>query len=66
MEAEEDMKGEVDTEVEEEVKEHLAEDEDRSSVITADNKVTLHETVYRLHVPIVRFPIMLLKSAQYC
>jgi hypothetical protein len=45
MESEEDMKGEVDIEAEEEEKEHLGEDEDRSSVITMDNRVTSHETI---------------------
>ena len=65
MEAEEDMKGEVDTEAEEEIEEHLAEEENRSSVITADNRVTSHETIQWLHVPIVKLPTMLLKTAQY-
>ena len=45
MEAEEDMKEEVDTEAEEEVEEHLAKDEDQSSIIIVDNKVTSHETI---------------------
>lgn len=52
-----------DIEVEEGVEEHLAEDEDQSSVITADNRVTLHEIVRRLHIPIVNLLIMLLR---YC
>ena len=56
---------EEDTEAEEEVEEHLAEDEDRSSVIIADNKVTLHETVRRLPVPIAKLPIMILKNVQF-
>ena len=38
MEGEEDMKEEVDTEAEEEVEEHLAEEEDQSFVITVDNR----------------------------
>ena len=63
MEGEEDMKGEVDIEAEEEVKENLAEEEDRSSVITVDNRVTSHETIQWLHVPIVKLPIMLSKTA---
>ena len=45
MEAEEDMKAQVDTEAEEEVDENLAEDKDQSYVITVDNKVTSHETI---------------------
>jgi len=45
MKSEEDMKGEVDTEAKEEVEEHLAEEDDRSSIITMDNRVTSHETV---------------------
>ena len=45
MEDKEDMKGEVDIEVEKEVEEHLAEEEDRLSVINADNRVTSHETI---------------------
>ena len=53
----------MDTEAEDEVKEHLAEDKDRLSVITMDNRVTLHETVRWLHVPIVKLPIMLLKTS---
>ena len=56
------MKEEVDTEAEEEVEEHLAEEEDRSSVITVDNKVTLPEIVRRLPVPIAKLSIMLLKN----
>ena len=58
MEGEEDMKEEVDTEVEE----HLVEEEDWSSVITMDNRVTLPKTVRRLHVPIVKLQTMLLKT----
>ena len=65
MEGEEDMKEEVDTEAEEEVKEHLAEDEDRLSIIIADNRVISHETIQRLHVPIVKLQIMLSKTIQY-
>ena len=61
MEDEEDMKEEVDTEVEE----TLAKEEDQSFVITVDNRVTLHETVGWLHVSIVKIPIMLLNIAQY-
>ena len=64
-EAKEDMKEEVDTEAKEEVEEHLAKDEDRSFVITVDYTVTSHEPIRRLHVPIVKLPIMLLKTAQY-
>ena len=45
MEAEEDTKAEEDTEAKEGVEEHLAKDEDRSSVTTADNRVASHETV---------------------
>ena len=45
MEGEEDMKEEVDTEAKEEVKEPLAEEEDRSSIITVDNRVTSHKTI---------------------
>ena len=45
MEAVEDTKVKEDTEVEEGVEEHLAEDEDQSSIITMDNKVTSHETI---------------------
>ena len=65
MEDEEDMKEEVDTEAEEEVEEPLVEEEDQSFVITMDNRVTFHETVQQLHVPIVKLPIMLSKIAQY-
>ena len=65
MELEEYMKEEVDIEAEEEFEEPLAEEEDRSSVITMDNRVTLHETVRWSHVFIVKLPIMLLKTAQY-
>ena len=63
MEGEEDMKEEVDIETEEEVEEHLAKEEDRSSIITVDNRVTSPETVRRLHVPIINLPIMLSKTA---
>ena len=66
MEVMVDTKVVADTKAEEEVEEHLAGDEDRLSVITADNRVTSHETFRRLHVPIVKLPIMLLRSAQYC
>ena len=66
MEAMEDMKEEEDTEVKEEVEEHLAKDKDRSSIIIVDNKVTSHETVRRLLVPIAKLPIMLLKNVQCC
>ena len=66
MEVEEDMKAEEDTEAEEGVEEHLVEDEDRSSAINVDNRVTLHETARRLPVTIVKPQIILLKSAQYC
>ena len=45
MEVMEDTKVMEDIEAEEGVEEHLAEDEDQSSAITADNRVTLHETV---------------------
>ena len=45
IEVEEDMKEEEDIEAKEEFEEHLAEDEDRSSIIIVDNKVTSHETV---------------------
>ena len=65
MEDKEDMKEEVDTEAEEEVEESLAEEEDRSSIITVDNRVTSPETAPRLHVPIVKLPTMLLKIVQY-
>ena len=66
MEAEEDTKVVEDTEVEEGVEEHLAKDEDRLSVITTDNRFTSHETIRQLPITIVKLPIMLLKSAQYC
>ena len=66
MEVVEDMKEEEDIEVEEEVEENLAKDEDGSSVITVDNKVTLHETAQRLPVPTTKLPIMLLKNVQCC
>ena len=62
MEDEEDMKEEVDTEAEEEVEEPLAEEEDRSSVITVDNRVTSLETARQLHVPTVKLPTMLSKT----
>jgi recombinational DNA repair protein RecT len=65
MEDEEDMKEEVDIEVEEEVKEPLVEEEDRSSIITVDNNVTSPETVPWLHVPTVKLPTMLSKTVQY-
>lgn len=45
MEVVEDMKEEKDTKAEEEVNEHLAEDEDQSSIIIVENKVTSHETI---------------------
>ena len=45
MEAMEDTNLMVDIEAKEEVEEHLARDEDRSSVITVDNKGTSHETI---------------------
>ena len=57
------MKEEEDTEAKEEVEEHSDEDEDRSSTITMDNRVTSHETIRQLPVPIGKLPIMLLKSA---
>ena len=62
MEDEEDMKEEVDIEAEEEVEEHLAKEEDRSSAITLDNRVTSPETVPRLHVHTVKLPTMLSKT----
>ena len=65
MEGEEDTKEEVDTEAEEEVKEPLAVEEDQSSVITVDNKVTSPETAWWLHVPTVKLPTMLAKTVQY-
>ena len=65
MEDEEDMKEEVHTKAEEEVEEHLAKEEDQSSIITMDNKVTTPETVPRLHVPTIKLPTMLLKTIQY-
>ena len=65
MELEEDMKEEVDTEAKEEVEEHLDEEEDRSSIITMDSKVTLPETIPRLHVHTVKLPTMLSKTVQY-
>jgi hypothetical protein len=45
MEAKEDTKVVEDIEAEEGVDEHLAEDKDKSSVITTDNRDTSHETV---------------------
>ena len=44
---EEDMEVVEDTKVEEDTvaEEHLVEDEDQLSIITMENKVTLHETV---------------------
>ena len=42
---EEDMELVEDIASEKGVEEHLAEDEDRSSAITMDNRVTSHETV---------------------
>ena len=57
---EEDMEVEEDTKVMEDIE---AEDEDQSSVRTTDTRVTSYETVRRSHVPIVKLPIMLLKSA---
>jgi len=63
IEVEEDTKVVEDTEAEEGVKEHLAKDEDRSSAITVDSRVTSHEIVRRLPVPIVNLSMMLLKSA---
>ena len=45
MEAVEDTKVVVDTEAEEGVEEHLAEDKDQSSVITANSKDISHEIV---------------------
>ena len=66
MEAVEDTKAKEATEAEEGVKEHLAKDEDQPSVITVDNRVTSHETIWRLPIAIVKLPIILLKSAQYC
>ena len=63
MEAMEDTKVEEDIEAKEGVEEHLAEDEDRLSVITMDNRVTSHETIRQLPITIVNLPIMLLKSA---
>ena len=61
MEDEENMKEEVDTEAEEEVEEPLAKEEDQSSVITMDNKVTSPKIVPQLHVPTVKLPTMLSK-----
>ena len=65
MKGEEVMKEEVDTEAEEEVEEPLAEEEDRSSIITMDNRVTSPETAPWLHVPILKLPTMLSKTVQY-
>ena len=61
MEGEGDTKEEVDIEAVEEVEENLAEEEDRLSIITVDNKVTLPETAPQLHVPILNLPTMLSK-----
>ena len=61
QEDEEDMKEEVDTEAEE----HLVEEEDQSSAIIVDNRVTSPETVPWLHVPTVNLPTMLSKTFQY-
>ena len=65
MEVVEDMRVMEDIETKEGVEEHLAEDEDQSSTITVDNKVTSHETIWQLPIPIVKPSIMLLKIAQY-
>ena len=65
MELEEDMKEEVDTEAKEEVEEHLDKEEDRSSVIIVDNRVTSPETTRWLHVSIVKLLTMLWKIVQY-
>ena len=65
MEVMEDTKVVVDIEAEEEVKEHLAKEEDRSFVITMDNRVTSPKIVPRLHVLTVKLPTMLLKIVQY-
>ena len=51
----------MDIEAVEEVEENLAEEEDRLSIITVDNKVTLPETAPQLHVPILNLPTMLSK-----
>ena len=56
------MKEEVDIEAKGEVEEPLAEEDDRSSVITMENRVTSPKIVPRLHVPIVKLPTMLLKT----
>ena len=66
MEVMEDMKVEEDIEVEEGVEEHSVMVEDRSSAITVANKVTMHEIVRQLPVPIVKPSITLLKSSWYC
>ena len=66
MEVEEDMKEKEGIEAEEEVEEHLAEDEDRSSIIIVDNKVTSHDIFRRLPIPIAKLPIMLLKNVDCC
>ena len=66
MEVVEDTKVMEDTEAEEGVEEHLAKVEGRSSATTVDSRVTSDEIVRQLPVPIVKLPIMLLKSAQYC
>jgi len=65
MEVKEDMKEEVDIEAEGEVEEPLAKEEDRSSVITVDNRVTSPETIPWLHVHIAKLPTMLSKTVQY-
>ena len=65
MEVMEDTKVIEDIEAEEGVKEHLVEDEDRSSIIIVDNRVTLPETIPQLHVPTIKLPTMLLKTVQY-
>ena len=64
MEDEKDMKEEVDIEAKEEVEEHLAEEEDRSSVIIVDNRVTLPKTIPELHAHTVKLPTMLSKTVQ--
>lgn len=66
IEVVEDTKVKEDIEAEEGVEEHMVEEEDQSSIITAERRVTSHETIRRLPVTIVKLPIMLLKSAHYC
>ena len=66
MEVVEDMKVVEDTEAEEGVEEHFVMVEDWSYAITLASKVTSHEIVQQLPVTVVKLPIMLLKSAQYC